>query len=300
MMMKTTDFRLLPDGSYLWWMDGTPRRCIHVKRSVYSPGVIIIAVGSKDTAEMLFMQHDHVIETLAPDTPNHPFRIGILPRTSRGYLDLFDPHLLDTLLKIFPVDAVAVAEHISRRFIPRKGFHYLLRRPLRRGVFCDVEVHDAPALVGEEHKHKQHPEGRGRHRKEIAGDQVLDMVVQKRLPGWRGWLTRARTILLHGRFGDSNAEFLEFADNARGAPRGIGLPHVLDELAHLFGESRSPRRALLARRRQWSLNRFFCQAITVRGCTKVKAWCQSDHRRESQAQSKRSVGRSLGRGTLCL
>ena len=72
------------------------------------------------------------------------------------------------------------------------------------------------------------------------------MIVQKGLPGWRRWLTRARAILLHGRFGDCNAEFLECADNARGAPRGIGLPHVLDELAHCLGDTRSPRRALPA------------------------------------------------------
>src|SRR5262245_48983818 len=226
-------------------MDSTPRWRIHVERSVHSPGVIIIAVGSKDTAEMLLIQHDHVIETLAPDTPNHPFRVRILPWTSRGNLDLFDPHLLDTLLKIFPVDAVTVAEQIPRRFIPWKCFHHLLRRPWRRGVFRDVEVHDAPALVGEDHQYKQHLEGRGRHREEIAGDQVLDVIVEKRLPGWRGWLTSARAILLHGRFGDINAEFLELADNARGAPRGIGLPHVLDERAHLLSDGRSSRLAAL-------------------------------------------------------
>src|SRR5438874_9339266 len=52
-------------------------------------------------------------------------------------------------------------------------------------------------------------------------------------------------------------------------------------------------------RRQWALNRFFCHAITVRGGTKATAWCQPAHSRASQAQSKRSVGGSLGRGTLC-
>jgi hypothetical protein len=194
---------------------------------------------------MSLIQHDHVVETLSPDTPNHPFRIRILPWTSRGNLDFFDLHLLDTPLKRFPVDAVTVVEQIPRRFIPGKRFHHLLRRPWRRRVFRNVEMHDPSPFVGENHKHKQHPEGRSRHREEIAGDQVLDMSVEKCLPGWRGWLRSAGAILLHGRFDNINAEFLELADNARGAPRGIRLPHVLDELAHLFRDGRSSRLAAL-------------------------------------------------------
>lgn len=52
-------------------------------------------------------------------------------------------------------------------------------------------------------------------------------------------------MLLHGGFCHSNAEFLEFPDNTRGTPRGIGLPHVLDQGTDLFGNGRSARCAVL-------------------------------------------------------
>jgi hypothetical protein len=43
-----------------------------------------------------------------------------------------------------------------------------------------------------------------------------------------------------------------------------------------------------------------CHAVTVRGCTNAKASCQPDHTQASQAQKRRSVGRSRGRVTVCL
>ena len=45
---------------------------------------------------------------------------------------------------------------------------------------------------------------------------------------------------------------------------------------------------------QWSRNRLRCQEMTVLGFTKTRTSCQPDHTRDSQAQSRRSAGLSLG------
>src|SRR5262249_52308562 len=107
-MVQAADLRQLADLALLGRLNPTIAGRVHVKRPVDAPDMVIVDIGLENTAKMSLMQHDHLVEALAPDTPNHPFRIRMLPRTARGNLDLFDPHLLDTLLEIFPIDAVAV------------------------------------------------------------------------------------------------------------------------------------------------------------------------------------------------
>jgi hypothetical protein len=51
-----------------------------------------------------------MVERLALDAADDLLRVGILPRTLRGYPDLFDAHVLHSLLKNIAVDAVAVTE----------------------------------------------------------------------------------------------------------------------------------------------------------------------------------------------
>jgi hypothetical protein len=90
------------------------------------------------------------------------------------------------------------------------------------------------------------------------------------------------------------------------SPTMRGEPHVgLDRHISWMSSRTSleiagrPGLPLWLRRRQSSRNRFFCQAMTVRGCTNASACCQSGHRRESQAQRRRSDSRSFGRETRC-
>jgi hypothetical protein len=49
-----------------------------------------------------------------------------------------------------------------------------------------VEVEDAPAMVGEDDENEEHAQVRDGHREEIDGDEVPDMVGQKRSPGLGG------------------------------------------------------------------------------------------------------------------
>ena len=70
-----------------------------------------------------------------------------------------------------------------RRGIPGKRLNDLLSGPLRRGMFRDIEMHKATALMREHDEDKEHAAGGGRDEKKVAGYDVLDMRVEKGLPG---------------------------------------------------------------------------------------------------------------------
>jgi hypothetical protein len=93
---------------------------------------------------------------------------GDLPGTPWSNLDLFDAHVLDSLLECRAVDRVPISEQIAGRCLPGKRVDDLLRGPLGRGVFRHIEVHDAPAVMGQDDEHKEHPEGYSGHREKIA------------------------------------------------------------------------------------------------------------------------------------
>lgn len=59
---------------------------------------------------MLFIQHDAIVETLAPDTPDDPRAVGILPGAAWRNLHLFAIQVLDTVLERGPVDRIPVSE----------------------------------------------------------------------------------------------------------------------------------------------------------------------------------------------
>jgi len=52
-------------------------------------------------------------------------------------------------------------------------------------MFGDVEVDDAPAVVGEDDEDEEDAEACGGNREEIDGDQVLDVVGEEGAPGLR-------------------------------------------------------------------------------------------------------------------
>jgi hypothetical protein len=45
------------------------------------PAMIIAKVAGQNTLQMPLVQDDHMIQALAPDTPNQTFNVGVLPRT---------------------------------------------------------------------------------------------------------------------------------------------------------------------------------------------------------------------------
>jgi hypothetical protein len=72
-----------------------------------------------------------------------------LPEALRRRDDFTDTHALHALPEHVTVDRVAIAEELGRGGVVREGVHDLLGRPGSGGMFGDIEVEDAPAVVGE-------------------------------------------------------------------------------------------------------------------------------------------------------
>src|SRR5882724_1324500 len=121
------DFR---DRAIPWPLDWPWQRTIHVQRPVCAPEMIIVEVLGQQSPQVSLVQDHHVVQTFAADTPDQPFDVGVLPRTSRGDDDLFDPHVPHPLPKRSTVDAVPITQEIPRGLVPWEGIDDLLCGPL--------------------------------------------------------------------------------------------------------------------------------------------------------------------------
>jgi hypothetical protein len=79
-MMKTPDFGKRHDPAHFRPLDGPPIRRILLEPEVSSRPVIVREIAGQDAVQVAFAQDEGVIQTLAPDRADEPFREGVLPR----------------------------------------------------------------------------------------------------------------------------------------------------------------------------------------------------------------------------
>jgi len=102
-----------------------------------------------------------MVQTFTANRTDDAFDVSSLPRRPRSAKDFFDIHYRDLIAKLLAIDSISISQQISRRGIKRKGFEHLLRRPFRRWMSCDVEVHDASSIVCEDNKNEEDFEPNG-------------------------------------------------------------------------------------------------------------------------------------------
>ena len=123
---------------------------------------------------------------------------------------------------------------------------------------------------------------------------------EERAPRRRGRRGSPAEVLGDSRFGDLNAQFLEFAMNALGAPERIRAMHLADQRADVNWIGGRPRRGCADRQRQCHANRRRCHETTVAGFTICTASRQPLHTRESSTHKSRSARLSRSRrGAAC-
>src|SRR5258708_38401404 len=108
-----------------------------------------------------------MVQTLAPKSANHPFYESSLPRRARSRKDLLDSHGFHMLPKLTAEDAVSVPQQVPRDLLKGEGFPWLLRGPLGCGMCGDVEMHNAPAVMGKYQEDIQDLEPDRRHGEEV-------------------------------------------------------------------------------------------------------------------------------------
>ena len=147
-----------------------------------------------------------MIQALAPDRADEPFREGILPRAVRRRQHLFDPHGLQAVPKSLTVGAIAVAEEIGRPGLVREGVDELLSGPGGGG------------MLG---KNEEDAQTRGEDREEVERDQFSDIVGEERPPGLGRRGAPLRGQAGNDALGRVESELQEFAMDARRAGQRV-------------------------------------------------------------------------------
>ena len=70
-----------------------------------------------------------------------------------------------------------------------------------------VEVQNAPPFMGQHQEYVQYLEADSRHRKEIDGDQLVDVVLQKGAPRLGRWFAMTDHVLANTGFANIDAQF---------------------------------------------------------------------------------------------
>ena len=79
-----------------------------VERLVWPHGVVVGEVRAQEPAQMGLTQNEEVVEALAADGADHPFREGVLPGRSGGGDHRPDPHGVDAPREGLAVDRVSI------------------------------------------------------------------------------------------------------------------------------------------------------------------------------------------------
>lgn len=103
---------------------------------------------------MSFVKNDNVIQKLPSDTADHSLDIGILPWRRRRGDDFFRTKRPNSSLNLPAIATIAISQQIARGGIERKRLRKLLRRPLGRWMFCDVEMDDPAPIVNQDDQYK--------------------------------------------------------------------------------------------------------------------------------------------------
>ena len=128
---------------------------------------------------MLLIKDDHVVETLTSNGADHLFDQWILPRGARCGKDLLDPETVDASIEVRSVGLVSIPYQVPRRRVSWKSIDHLLRRPLGRRMFGDIEMNDTATVVAKDDEDEQNSEGCGRQSEKVERHQVVCMIIEK-------------------------------------------------------------------------------------------------------------------------
>ena len=138
-----------------------------------------------------------MVQALSPNRTNDALNIRPLPRGSRGGKDFLDSHVGYLSVEVTAVDGIAIAEQVARELVEGKCLPQLLSRPLRTRVGGHIEVQDSAPVMGQHQKHIENLETKGRHGKEIDGDQLLQVILQEGAPSLRRRFAAAQHVFAH-------------------------------------------------------------------------------------------------------
>ena len=110
-MMKATDLRNLTDPVRLVRLNCPTVWRVLVQGQVRAGFVIIAEIIFEQSAQMVVIENDHMIQALATNVSDHALHVAILPRAPWRNTNFLDAHSFDSRYEGFAVDSVAVSNH---------------------------------------------------------------------------------------------------------------------------------------------------------------------------------------------
>src|SRR5215471_4820509 len=105
--------------------------------------------------------------------------------------------------------------------VERKGFEHLLRRPFRRWMSCDVEVHDASSIVCEDNKNVEDFEPNGVDGEEVGGRELRNVILEERPPRLGSGFGASDHVLGNRSLRDVNVQLRQLAVDPGCAPNRV-------------------------------------------------------------------------------
>jgi hypothetical protein len=96
-------------------------------------------------------------------------------------------------------------------------------------MFGQPEMHYPASTMGQNHQNEQNSKSGGRHRKEIDGNQLVQMVVQERLPDLRRRSTLSGEKSQHGSFRDGDTPLEQLPVDTGRSPEWVGNGHLQEQ-----------------------------------------------------------------------
>ena len=110
--------------------------------------------------------HD-MVKAFPPKRANHALCVGVLPRRAWRNDRLPDVQQPRLTRKSFAINLIPVPDQMPRALLLPARLDQLSRRPFRRRVLGDIEMHQPAPTVAQHHEHKQDSKGRRGHREEV-------------------------------------------------------------------------------------------------------------------------------------
>ena len=85
--------------------------------------MVITKVTFQNSTEVPLVDHDHVVQALAANTSDNPFRVAILPRAARRYRNFSETQSVNACTEIMTIDPITISYQVARHGVVGKRFH---------------------------------------------------------------------------------------------------------------------------------------------------------------------------------
>jgi hypothetical protein len=125
---------------------------------------------------------DQKVQALPPERAQQSLAESIRLGTSHWSFEGSHSQVAYTPVELLGEDRIAIMDEETVRLIRWDRFTQLLERPLSRGMRGRVGMQNPTSRVFHDHKDVEQPKGRRHHHTEIAGNDRLRMITDKRPP----------------------------------------------------------------------------------------------------------------------